>query len=229
MAESFERVEQKYLLDADKINALKKELNKYVSPSTNNNYQIMSLYFDNNNFDLISRSIEKPKFKEKLRIRSYSPPGDNDDVFVEIKRKYDGVVYKRRTSAKYGELICNINNCEFKDSQITNEIKYFLNKYGKLEPKIYVSCFRKCYVGNEDKNLRITFDENIRYRTCDLYLKENKHDKPLMDKVVMEIKIENAMPLWLSEILNRLKIYPESNSKVGKAYMKEEGMLYGII
>ena len=163
-----------------------------------------------------------PKYKEKLRVRSYDEVKDDDEmVFVELKKKYDGVVYKRRTKAKYKELMNDIYTCEFKDKQVGEELRYALSYYRELKPAVSISCKRSSYSGIEDSSIRITFDEDIKYRMKDLSLKDSEEDKLLTDKVVMEIKVKDAMPLWLVNILDEIKAYPRGFSKVGTAFLKE--------
>ena len=162
------------------------------------------------------------EYKEKLRVRSYSEPKSDDLVFVELKKKLDGIVYKRRTKAYAGEVLSDIYECRFSDPQVGKEIRYALQYYDKLRPAVYIGCNRTSYVANDDRNLRITFDKDIRYRMRKLSLNAcEEYDKPVTDKIVMELKVKNAMPLWLTQILDEVKAYPRGFSKVGTAFLKE--------
>lgn len=219
--ETFRRYEKKYLLDFDQYQLLLNKLKDYVKPDKFFESNIQSIYYDTDKFQLIRRSIEKPEYKEKLRIRSYDEASDDEMVFVELKKKLDGIVYKRRTKAKCIDVIKDIYNCEFKDKQVGKEIIYALNYYDKLRPAVYIGCKRTSYVSNDDENLRITFDEDVRYRMKKLSLKRSIEDKPVTDKVIMELKVKDAMPLWLTDILNDVKAYPRGFSKVGTAFLKE--------
>ena len=219
--ETFRRYEKKYLLDESQYLQLMDRLKDHVKQDKFFEANIRSIYYDTKKFELIRRSIEKPEYKEKLRIRSYNEAGDQDLVYVELKKKLDGIVYKRRTKGISSELINNINECEFSDPQVGNEIRYALRYYGKLRPAVYIGCNRTSYVSNEDKNLRITFDRNIRYRMKKLSLHSSEYDKPVTDKIVMELKVKDAMPLWLTRILDEVKAYPRGFSKVGTAFLKE--------
>lgn len=230
MAESFLRFEKKYLLSHNQIIEIKKKLDDYVVPDCHPFNSLMSVYYDNDDYSLITKSIEKPMFKEKLRIRSYAPPLDNDKVYVELKKKFDGVVYKSRTMATYKDILSNIHDADFEDRQVGKEIKYLLEYYKGLKPKIFVSSDRSYYIGKNDKSLRITFDENMKYRTKNVYLASDTNDKPLTDKGIMEVKVYGAEPLWLTRILDDMGIYSNGFSKVGNAYLKErENIIYGII
>ncbi len=228
--ESFLRSEKKYLLDKSQYKQLKDELSQYIKEDKYPSSKVYSVYYDSDDYRLITKSIEKPMFKEKLRVRSYGEPSDNDAVYVELKKKFDGVVYKKRTTASYGKVIKNISDCDFKDVSTGNEIRHLINYYGQLKPKVFIGCNRYYFVGKDDSSLRITFDEDISYRVDDVYLSESTYDKKLSDKCLMEIKVFGAIPLWLSRILDKLHIYSSSFSKVGKAFIKEKDeLIYDII
>jgi SPX domain protein involved in polyphosphate accumulation len=221
MSETFERVEKKYLLDQDQYEEILSKLDSYVENDKFYKSDIRSIYYDTERFEMIRRSIEKPEYKEKIRIRSYGEPSPDDKVFVEFKKKLDGIVYKRRTKARYMELLNDISKASFKDEQIGNEIRYALDYYKGVRPVIYIGCERTSYVGKQDRRLRITFDKDICYRMKHLSLHSDPYDKKVTDKIVMELKVEKAMPLWLSRILDESKAYPRGFSKVGSAFMKE--------
>lgn len=219
--ETFQRFEKKYLLSDEQFRKMMVKLKGHIMPDKFSESDIRSIYYDTKDYQLIRRSIEKPEYKEKLRIRSYKEVDDDDQVFVELKKKYDGIVYKRRTKAKCKDLINDIRHCSFKDPQVGKEINYALNYYGELQPSIFIGCQRISFTGVDDKDLRITFDKDICYRMNDLSLKRTDADKKLTDQTVMELKIRDAMPLWLSDILDEVKAYPRGFSKVGNAYIKE--------
>ena len=219
--ETFQRIEKKYLLDQKQYQELKEKLMDHVVPDKYFETSIRSLYYDTDKFELIRRSIEKPEYKEKLRVRSYGKADQDDEVFVELKKKLDGMVYKRRTKARYADLMNNIEKADFKDRQVGNEIRYALNYYGKLRPAVFIGCKRHSYSGKDDESLRVTFDSDISYRMKDLSLNESDKDKKVTDKIVMELKVKDAMPLWLTSLLDEVKAYPRGFSKVGTAFMKE--------
>lgn len=229
MIDTFKRYEKKYLLNKEQYSLIKEKIKEYVKDDIYKQYHLMSIYYDNDNYELIRRSIEKPKYKEKLRIRAYNPPNNDDYIQVELKKKYDGIVYKRRTQAKYEDVLNDIYNCEFKNKQVGKEINYFLNYYGSLSPKIFIACDRSNYIGKEDDSLRITFDENMVYRFTNICLKDDDDNEAINDKVIMEIKVNGTMPLWLTKILDEVKAYPRGFSKVGNAYLKEMEKRNGII
>ena len=219
--QTFRRHEKKYLLSESQYEELLKKMQPYVVPDKFSETDISSVYYDTDTYELIRRSIEKPEYKEKLRIRAYGDVSDEDMVFVEFKKKLDGIVYKRRTKAVCKDVLNDIGHCSFKDEQVGNEIRYALSYYRGLSPKIYIGCTRTSYVGKDDSSLRITFDRNIRYRISDLSLHRNRKDRPVTEDTVMELKVKDTMPLWLTGILDECKAYPRGFSKVGTAFMKE--------
>ena len=155
-------------------------------------------------------SIEKPVYKEKLRVRSYGVPNDEDMVFVELKKKYKGVVYKRRiemTLAQTRDFFAG-KDVPHDNPQIENELKYFLKFYEGIAPAMYLSYDRLAYCGAEDPSLRLTYDTHILYREEQKELDKGIWGKELLPAGmrVMEIKIPNAVPLWLSAILDELEI-----------------------
>ena len=219
--ETFQRIEKKYLLNEEQFQKFNEKIEPYVREDDYHLTKIRSLYYDTKTFQLIRRSIEKPEYKEKLRVRSYGDVEEDRKVFVELKKKFDGVVYKRRTKALCSEVMKDLYNCQFKDPQVGKEIRYVLDYYSDLRPMIYIGCDRTSYAGKQDENLRITFDRNITYRMKDLSLHSSTKDKKLTDSTVMELKIPGTMPLWLSGILDEIQAYPRGFSKVGTAFIKE--------
>lgn len=223
---TFERSEKKYLLTTAQYRAFRAILDEHMTADKYPQYTVCNLYFDTEHNDLIRRSIEKPRYKEKLRLRSYGTVTDADKVFLEIKKKYKGVVYKRRIKVPYGEIKAYLANGTPPPSdhgQIFREIDYFIHFY-KAYPKLFLAYDRLALCGvGEDKGLRITFDRNIRSRTDRLDLSLPPEGEPLLDEDVwlMELKAPGAVPLWLSAALTELKIYPTSFSKYGRIYTRD--------
>lgn len=217
----FRRVEEKYILSENEKNNLFSKISKYIEKDKFYESTICNIYFDNKNNDLIINSLDKPVYKEKIRLRSYDKiPSLNSKVFFEKKDKYEGIVGKRRIEMTLGEFYDYIKNHKYdRSNQIMKEIDYYMNYY-KLEPAIYIAYDRKSYKGIDDSNLRITFDTNLRSRTSDLNLELGDAGvKYFKDKYyIMEIKTLGAMPLWLVRSLSELNIFPSSFSKYGKIY-----------
>lgn len=223
--EVFRRIEKKYIVDEPTYEKLIKKLDGHFVKDRYYKSTICNIYYDTPSHQLVRNSIEKPVYKEKLRVRSYGVPNNEDMVFVELKKKYKGVVYKRRiemTLAQTRDFFAG-KEVPHNNPQIENELKYFLKFYEGIAPAMYLSYDRLAYCGAEDPSLRLTFDTHILYREEQKELDKGIWGKELLPAGVrvMEIKIPNAMPLWLSAILDKLEIYPASFSKCGTAYLNE--------
>ncbi len=221
---TFQRSEKKYLMNDAQYRALREVLDEHMQADAYGQYTVCNLYFDTEHNDLIRRSIEKPDYKEKLRLRSYGTVTDEDKVFLEIKKKFKGVVFKRRITAPYREIKAYLTDGTppTDNGQIFREIDYFLRFYA-CYPKLFLSYDRIALSGvGEEKGLRVTFDRNIRSRTDRLDLTIPPDGESLLEDGVwlMEIKAPGAMPLWLTDALTRLQIYPTSFSKYGRVYTR---------
>lgn len=221
----FKRYEEKYLLDHTKWLEFMECSREFLRESRYGKSQICNIYFDTPDYRLIRESLDKPCYKEKLRLRSYSIPNENSMVFVELKKKYDGVVYKRRESMRLEDaenwLYHQVLNHE--DTQIFREIDWFLQYYKQVIPSMYISYDRLAFDALKEPGVRITFDTNLYYRTEDLWLEHGRNGTPILkpDQHLMEVKTPGAFPLWLCRLLSRLEIYPASFSKYGTAYRME--------
>ena len=219
---TFKRYEKKYLLNPYQYSVLKAEIDKRFDPDAYGETKICNLYLDTSDYVLIRRSVDKPVFKEKVRLRTYGVPNDDTTAFLEIKRKFNKLVYKRRIHMGYAhslDCVCGVSD-DFGETQIANEIKYFFDFYGDIRPRFYISYDRCAFFYKENPEIRITFDKNLVWRDYDLDLRLGSHGEHLLpnDYALMEIKVPNTVPLWLAELLSELKIYPRSFSKVGTAY-----------
>ncbi len=197
-----------------------KKINDYVEEDKYFKYKICSIYFDTNNYDLIRNSLEKPIYKEKVRIRSYGKVENEDKIFFEIKKKYKGITNKRRITLTYENLKNYLNKNKIPDNsniQIFNELDYLMNYY-ELKPKVFISYDRISFISKENKNLRITFDNNLNYRLNELNLDDEKGKIFNNDKYILEIKTLDSFPIWLVKALSELEIYPTSFSKYGSIY-----------
>ena len=219
----FKRSEKKYLLDVEQYREISKRIKAFMTADKYGLSTICNIYYDTESFELIRRSIDKPCYKEKLRVRSYGVPRENDLVFVEIKKKYNGIVYKRRVSMVLSEAVDYLENRNRPkaENQIFREIDYFINYYNP-RPAVYLAYDRLAYYGNVDNNVRVTFDTNIRSRSYDLSLAAGDYGEKLLKEgqYLMEIKIAGAMPMWMVEILSDMKLYPTTFSKYGNIYAK---------
>jgi hypothetical protein len=228
---TFKRYEIKYLITEEQFRMIKADLQKHMVLDDfckdSDRYMIYSLYFDTENDDIIRRSLEKPYYKEKLRMRSYTMPicGD-DDVFLELKKKVGGIVSKRRVRMTLSQVICFIENGivpkmdRYKDRQVLAEITDFLNRY-PAKAKVLISYERIAYFDKDNPKLRVSFDKNILSGRDNIdFSNENlKGDKLLSEgQVLMEIKCDGHIPLWLCNMLSEKKLYKTNFSKYGTEY-----------
>ncbi len=219
---TFKRTEIKYLITKEQFEILLEEFKDYVKLDKYGKTTIQSLYLDTDNYQLIRKSIEKPVYKEKVRIRSYGVAQPNQKVFFELKKKFEKVVFKRRIEISEEECFKWLDTKVNKyDSQISKEIDYVINFYKNLKPSMLLLYDRVAYTTTVS-DLRITFDSNIRYRDYDLSLQKGLYGTPILDDdhMIMEIKSSTAFPLWLVRTLSKYKIYKTSFSKYGTAYKK---------
>ena len=217
------RYELKYVLNKEQVTYFKEEILKNMKIDKYGLTTICSIYYDTPNFTLINRSIEKPAYKEKIRLRSYGIATKDSPTFLEIKRKNEKIVYKRRVVTKEDQVDKFFNsNVEFGNNQIERELTAFKDKYGVLEPKYLVIYDRIAYY-QEGSDVRVTLDMNPRYRVDDLNLHTSIEGTPLLKEgeAILEIKVQHSVPLWLVEILTKGKIYQSSFSKVGNAHIRE--------
>ena len=219
---SFKRYEKKYLLNPEQYTILKAEIDKHFIPDKYGETKICNIYYDTPEYLMITRSIDKPIFKEKLRLRTYGVPNDDTTAFIEVKRKYNSVVYKRRIHMPYIDALKYIESppeCE-NAPQIDKDINYVIKMYKGIAPAFYISYDRSAFFYKETSDIRVTFDSNITWRDSDLDLRHGSYGESLLPDgyKIMELKVPNTAPLWLAKLLSDLKIYPTSFSKVGTAY-----------
>ena len=206
----FKRYELKYLLNDAQYSAVMRAMEEKMRGDEYGKSDICNIYFDTPDYRLIRRSLEKPVYKEKLRLRSYGTPDADSRVFLELKKKYESVVYKRREAMSYREALGFIET-PTPHSQITKEIAYFMSFYHGLAP---------AYYGISDSGLRVTFDSDILWRDTDTELSAGIYGTPILPDGMrlMEIKTPGAIPLWLAATLSEERIRQTSFSKYGRAY-----------
>lgn len=218
----FKRYELKYLLDAGQKEVLLEVMEPYMKLDQYGRSTIRNIYYDTDTYRLIRQSLERPAYKEKLRVRSYGKASRRSDVFVELKKKYESVVYKRRIALPENQAIRWLSGqcpCA-RQNQISREIDYFFVFYETLHPAVFLSYEREAFYSLGGDDFRVTFDENILYRENDLSLEAEVYGTPILDKgqVLMELKTSGGIPLWMSRFLSRQGIRKTSFSKYGTAY-----------
>lgn len=220
----FKRYELKYLLTSEQKEKILEAMWPYMALDKYGRTTIRNIYFDTDNYRLVRHSIEKPAYKEKLRIRSYSQADPDSTVFVELKKKYKHVVYKRRVSLPEEEAmewVMGERHCHM-DTQISEEIDYFLDYYETLHPVVFLSYEREAFYSRDGSDFRVTFDDNILCRQEELSLESRVYGTPILPEgmVLMEIKCSGGIPLWMTHFLSKEHIYKTSYSKYGTAYTK---------
>ena len=228
---TFQRREVKFMLSKEQFEGLLPIVHQHMNPDQycvdGKEYGIYNIYYDTPDNYLIRTSIAKPFYKEKLRLRSYySPAAPDASVFLEVKKKIGGIVTKRRVAMTLQEAEAYIQTRvkpyyeRFIDQQVMKEMDVFLNCYDSVAPRQYISYQRAAFFGKDDPEFRLTFDRDITSRRCDLTLaKGNYGDKIIRpDQRLMEIKVPDSIPLWMSKALSELEIRKISFSKYGTAY-----------
>ncbi len=218
------RYELKYILNSEQTDYLCNCLKGHMKEDQYSNTTIASIYYDTPTYQLIRTSIEKPEFKEKIRLRSYGIATDKSPVYLELKRKADGIVYKRRvqTTISDADKFFSGNSEISSSGQINKEITTFRDYYKKLVPSCMIIYDRKSFY-EPDGDLRLTIDENPRYRVDDLSLTKSMEGTSLLNEgyTILEIKVQDSLPIWLAEVLSKGRIYQSSFSKYGEAYSRQ--------
>ena len=234
----FKRYEIKYTVTAAQKERILKAMEPYMEMDRFGRSTVRNIYYDTDDFVLARHSIAKPDFKEKLRVRSYAKADAESTVFVELKRKFDGVVYKRRVGLCEADAMkwmagsndqAVIHGTGAGSTQVTSEIEYFRGLYSGLKPVLYLAYDREAYRMREGaqtadggSEFRVTFDCNIRCRENDLSLKSEAYGTEMLEEgmFLMELKCPGAIPLWMTEVLSREHLYKTSFSKYGTAYCR---------
>lgn len=218
----FKRREMKYKLTVAQYELLQSVMQEYMTLDQYGVHTIQNLYFDTEDYLLIRRSIEKPRYKEKLRVRAYGMANEQSTVFVELKKKFKGIVYKRRvamTDKQAHEFLAGQLPADH-PSQIIKEIDYFMHFYKNLRPRVLLSYQREAYFGKEDPNFRMTFDQKVLVRDQDIDLSKAPYGDPILpsNTVLLEVKTNLGLPRWLLDFFSEHHIFKTSFSKYGTAY-----------
>jgi hypothetical protein len=235
---TFKRYELKYLLTQDQYLAILPVIRENMSPDhyckNGENYSIFNIYYDTVDSRLIRTSLQKPYHKEKLRLRSYDSPARPDSkVFLEIKKKTGSLVHKRRAKMTWEESLTFLekgiipHSASYIDQQVVKEISYFLSQ-NRVSPAAFIGYRRLAYVGKVDKSFRITFDFDIKTRRDGLRLDMPFFGQELLpgNTCLMEIKIRDAVPIWLASLLSENQIYRTGFSKYGTEYRRSMDQCY---
>lgn len=225
----FNRYERKYILTKpqrdDMIEFLKNHLD--FDPYSNNGkgYRVLNIYYDTHDYSIIRNSLAKPAYKEKLRLRSYQiNPKPEDPVFLEIKKKFEGRINKRRLDMTYQNTLNYLhsnqvpNLKDYSSQQIFSEIDYFI-KIHQAKPGAFIS-YQRVAFDSKNQDLRVTFDNQMLFRTKDISLDKDGGLPILLDASysLMEVKSQDNFPYWLASKLSEYELYSQSFSKYGTAY-----------
>jgi hypothetical protein len=233
ITKTFKRYEIKYFVTPGQFEIIKAELEKRMTLDkfcvSGGSYMIYNLYFDTASNEIIRHSLDRPYYKEKLRMRSYTMPTCGEDtVFVELKKKIGGIVAKRRAIMMFGQATALLENGivpemqTYEDRQVIAEISSFLRRY-QVKPKVFISYERIAYFDRNDPELRVSFDSNILTRRFSVSLTAGDYGTELLDSddILMEIKCGGAIPLWLCRLLSDMRIFKTSFSKYGAEFKKQ--------
>ncbi len=238
--ETFKRYELKYFLSDDAYHVLMERAAEYMDfdayCKNRSSYPLYNLYFDTPDHSIMLDSLAKPYYKEKLRIRSYvCDPNDDTKVFVELKKKINKIVCKRRVVLPFGQakaflkgqtIQISEGKSAYISKQVLKEIDRFRSFYrGDVRPYSYLAYDRVAMFGKDNKDFRLTFDQNIRAHLEDrIAFDDNSDSSQLLPQGIylMEIKISGAIPMWLSRAMSDLHVQPCSFSKIGKAYQENQ-------
>ncbi|MFI3172267.1 MAG: polyphosphate polymerase domain-containing protein [Eubacteriales bacterium] len=221
---TFKRYELKYLLTVSQYQKLCSLMEEYMTLDEFGKNTINNIYFDTPDYLLIRRSLEKPCYKEKLRVRTYGTYSEEKTAFVEMKKKYHGVVYKRRLPLSQQEAFdFLLKDCPLQhETQITKELTYFMHYYHDLQPAVALFYEREAFYGSIDHDFRMTFDHNIRINLNSASFHEDDSSKLVIpkDSILLEVKTSRGLPSWLLSFFSSEHIYKTSFSKYGTAYKK---------
>ena len=168
---TFQRYEKKYYITAQQAEALLNKIGDRMIPDEYGETVICNLYYDTPDYLLIRRSLDKPLYKEKLRLRCYGVPNEDSVAFIEVKKKFAKVVYKRRLDTTYQKAVNYLKTGDINLSgQIKNELDWFLKSYKGLAPSTALFYTRKAFFDKTNPELRITIDKDIMWRRDDLNL-----------------------------------------------------------
>lgn len=220
---TFKRYESKYLLTDEQRARLGERMASYMRPDEWGPSTVCNVYYDTPSHLLVRRSAEHPLYKEKVRVRSYGMSDPCDPVFVELKKKYDGVVYKRRATMEPWRAAALLAGKGDPHTQIERELDVTCRRYGGLVPSFFVAYDREAFYATDDHEFRMTFDRRVRYRTEELCLTAHDAGEQYLEDglILLEVKAAGAMPLWLTEFLGEERLFKTRFSKVGIAWQRE--------
>ena len=232
------RYELKYLLNYDDYFNVKCKIlpfvrkDFYTRNSNRHKYFIKSLYFDNYNYLILNDKLEGEKNRIKLRFRCYNDiKSMNKFIRVEIKKRYGEIIKKDSTNIDLYTYENFMQNKLFSDNDnlILKQFNIYINKYS-LNPCINIEYFREVFESKIDKNLRLSFDHNTKSsKSKDLFPQSVPIKFANTDLIVMEIKINKQIPLWLNKIINENSLNNVTHSKYANGTLKNNILSSGSL
>ena len=234
--ENFSRYEFKFPVKYDDMDRMLDDLAPYVGQDEhtdeNGYYTISSIYLDNDTWQCFYETINRDKYRQKVRLRVYGSVDNNSICFFELKAKFKGLVGKRRVKMRLGDAMtfikeCNaghdpdINTFECSNRQILKELKHIILTKS-LKPTVVVSYERLALFSKDDPDLRITFDVNIRTRDTELDLTKGTGGDYVTseDTAILEVKTSKNIPYWLVGILKKYNYKDQTFSKYCSHFSK---------
>lgn len=223
---TFKRMEKKTTLSTSDVEALKARIAPFMENDPHNvdgkPYMISNIYFDDDNDHVIRTSVALPKYKEKLRLRSYGVPTEDTKVFLELKKKLNGVGTKRRAKLTLADAKAYLDTgvhpegLSYIDEQVLREIDYY-RSHETVYPKLYISYLRNAYFAKDDPSFRVTFDSDILTRRYDLDLALGRYGEPILapGHTLLEVKFAGAVPLWFARVMSEFGLSFHTFSKCG--------------
>jgi len=232
----FQRYEIKYWLTEERYFDVRDEIQRYMEldpychDRPHHAYPIWSLYLDTFDFATFEERLDGLIFRQKYRLRTYGadkPFEDalTDPLFVEIKKKQNKVILKDRSLIKVREaldLLDHASGNPFMQTlplaqKKTMERFVFFQNHLSLGPQIAVKYEREAYFGENDRNVRVTFDRNLCAKEsralAEMYTETKNWFHHRNPQIIFEIKVYDAMPQWLVNILRRFQLRSEPISK----------------
>lgn len=215
----FKRYEIKYQLTDAQRTKLEREMMAHMVPDEHGPSTVRNIYYDTPTHLLARRSAEHPYYKEKIRLRSYAPASDDSPVFLELKKKCDGIVYKRRCTLVQADANALLVGERDPKTQIEREIAFSASRYEGLAPAMFVAYDREAFYAQDDHEFRMTFDRAVRCRAQAISLAGSADGHVLMpdEQSLLEVKCASGMPLWLVDFLSAEGIFKGKFSKYGAA------------
>ncbi|MBI3178622.1 MAG: polyphosphate polymerase domain-containing protein [Deltaproteobacteria bacterium] len=249
MIRRFNRYELKYIITSSDRDRLLPTIEAYMQPDREGGpagtYRVTSLYYDSADFACYRSKLDGINYRRKLRIRRYgaleTAPGVDPLAMVEIKQRINRTTQKRRLAtslSKAYELCEGISIPEDLranplDRAVAEEV-LFLAGALQLRPTVVIAYRRQAFAGSAfEPGLRITFDSALTASDPSRGLAPLRDSLPLTreDGVILEVKANDVVPLWVSRLLaaNRCTVRRFSKYCAGVARLYQRSGAHGAL